>query len=110
MSAIDIEDVVGKMLGAAQGVFEDKWPEVKNFAESETKKFAQNMADIEIWKARGEISEEQAKALSRLHQRSMKMVLTALEGISLAIAEKAINAALDVVRNIINTAIGWAVI
>jgi hypothetical protein len=40
----------------------------------------------------------------------MKMVLTALEGISLAIAEKAINAAIDIVRGTINKAIGWALL
>jgi hypothetical protein len=98
------------MLEAARGAFQDKWPEARNFAESETMKFVQHMAEIEVWKERGEITEEQALALSRLHQRSMKMVFTALEGISLAMAEKAINAAIDVVRGTINTAIGWAVL
>lgn len=110
MAAINIEDVADKMIGAAKNIFKDKWPEVRNFAASETNKFAQSMAEIEAWKARGEITEEQAKALSRLHQRSMKMVYTSLEGISLAIAENAVNAALSAVRKTINTAIGWTVI
>ena len=110
MTTININDIAVQMLGAAQDVFKEKWPEVRNFAESETKKFAQSMAEIEVWKGLNQITEEQAQALSRLHQRSMKMVFTALEGISLAMAEKAINAALDVVRGIINTAIGWAVV
>ena len=110
MADIDVQDVPGKMLVAAKGVFKEKWPEVKNYAESEMEKFAKSMAEIEVWKARGEISEAQAAALSRLHQRSMKMVFTALEGISLAIAENAINAALDAVRVAINTAIGWAIV
>ena len=110
MAAIDIEDVARNMLQALQGVFKDKWPEVKNFAESESKKFAQSMAEIEVWKAAGEITEEQAIPLSRLHQRSMAMVFTALEGIGLATAERAVNAAIDVVRGAINTAIGWAIL
>jgi len=63
-----------------------------------------------LWKTTGEITEEQARVLSRLHQRSMKMVLTALEGISLAMAEKAINSAIDVVRNVVNSAIGWDIL
>lgn len=110
MSDIDIENTAMQMLEAAKGVFDDKWPDVKNFAESETKKFVSNMADIQLWKAAGEISEAEAISLSKLHQRSMKMVFTALEGIGLAMVEKAINAALDVVRAIINTAIGWEVV
>lgn len=110
MTPINVNEVVRQMLAAAQGVFGEKWPEVQNFATSEAKKFAQSMADIQVWKGLHQITEEQAQSLSRLHQRSMKMVFTALEGISLAMAERAINAALDVVRNIINTAIGWRVV
>lgn len=110
MSSINIEETVGQMLEAAKGVFDEKWPDVKNFAESESKKFAQNMAEIELWKRTGEITESEAKSLSKLHQRSMKMVFTSLEGIGLAMAEKAINAALNVIKQVINTAIGWDVI
>jgi vacuolar-type H+-ATPase subunit E/Vma4 len=110
MATIDTEDIAKKMVAAAMGVFKEKWPEVQNFAESEAKKFAQNMAEIALWKATSEITEEQAQALSRLHQRSMKMVFTALEGISLAMAEKAINAAIDAIRSVVNTAIGWAIL
>jgi uncharacterized protein (DUF305 family) len=110
MPDIDIGEVALRMLEAARGELKDRWPEARRFAESEARKFAQSMAEIKVWKEQGEITEEQAQALSRLHQRSMKMVFTALEGISLAMAEKAVNAALDVVRNTINTAIGWAII
>jgi len=110
MPSINVEQTTSDMLAAAKLVFGDKWPEVKKFAESESKKFAENMLEIEKWKKDGDISESEAISLSKLHQRSMKMVFTALEGISLAIAEKAINAALDVVRSAVNTAIGWPVI
>lgn len=110
MSSINVEESVSQMLLAAKAVFDDKWPDVKKFAESESKKFVKSMAEIELWKRTGEITESEAKSLSKLHQRSMKMVFTSLEGIALAMAEKAINAALDVIRQVINTAIGWKVI
>src|SRR5881394_3942731 len=103
--AIDVNNVMQQMLGAAKGVFADKWPEVSAFAESETKKFAQSMAEIEAWAATGKLTQDEAKSLARLHQRSMKMVLTSVEGISLAVAEKAVNAALDIVRGLINKAV-----
>ena len=37
----------------------------------------------------------------------MKMVLTALEGISLVLAERAINAAIDAIADIVNGLLGW---
>ena len=109
-STLDIEVLSNQMLEAAKGVFNEKWPEVRNFAESESKKFISNMAEIALWRAKNEITEDEARSLANLHKRSMKMVFTALEGISLAMAEKAINSAIDVIRHTINTAIGWAIL
>jgi len=110
MGKINVKEIAKEMVEAAKGVLGEKWPEVKVFAKSESLKFARNMAEIEIWKETGVVTEEQAAALSRLHQRSMKMVLTALEGITLAMAEKAINAAINVIRKTVNTAIGWVIL
>lgn len=110
MPDINIEELSKQMLEAAKGVFDEKWPEVKKFAESESKKFVSNMAEIALWKANNEITEDEAKSLTNLHKRSMKMVFTALEGISLAMAEKAINAAIDVIRTAANTAIGFVIL
>lgn len=109
-NSIDVEVLAEQMLEAAKGVFDKKWPEVRKFAENETKNFVNNMKEIALWKANNEITEDEAKSLVGLHKRSMKMVFTALEGISLAMAEKAINAAIDVIRQAINTAIGWAIL
>lgn len=110
MSNINVEELAKRMLEAAKGVFDEKWPEVKKFAESESKKFVSNMAEIALWKTNNEITEDEARSLANLHKRSMKMVFTALEGISLAMAEKAVNAAIDIIRHAVNTAIGWAII
>lgn len=107
---INVEELTKQMLEAAKGIFNEKWPDVRKFAESESKKFANNMAEIELWKISKQITEDEAKSLVGLHKRSMKMVLTSLEGISLAMAEKAINAAIDVIRQAVNTAIGWAIL
>jgi hypothetical protein len=110
MAKMNIETIVKMVLAAMKGVFTEKWPEVQRIAESETRKFAQNIAEVALWKEAGEITEEEAIALLRLHQRSMKMVLTSLEGISLALAERALNEAIDVIRVLVNKAIGWDVL
>jgi len=109
-STIDIEALAKQMLAAAKGVVGEKWPEVRKFAESESKKFLNDIAEIALWKVKNEITEDEAKSLVKLHKRSMKMVFTAIEGMSLALAEKAINAAIDVIRQTVNTAIGWAIL
>ena len=107
MNEQQLKDIIGKITDAVKVALGEKWDEAQDFAESEVKKFAQNIAEIALWKETGKITEEQGKVLLRMHQRSMKMVLTALEGISLVLAEKAINAAIDAIGDIINGIIGW---
>ena len=102
-----VKDIVGKITDAVKVTLGEKWNEAQDFAESESKKFAQNIAEIAFWKETGKITEEQGKVLLRMHQRSMKMVLTALEGISLVLAEKAINKAIDAIGDLVNRIIGW---
>jgi len=107
MNEQQVKDIIGKITNALKVALGEKWDEAQDFAESEAKKFAQNIAEIALWKETGKITEEQGKVLIRMHQRSMKMVLTALEGISLVLAEQAINAAIDAIGDIINGIIGW---
>jgi len=107
MNEQEVKDIIGKITDAIKVALGEKWDEAQDFAESEAKKFAQNIAEITLWKETGKITEEQGKVLLRMHQRSMKMVLTALEGISLVLAEKAINAAIDAIGDIVNGIIGW---
>ncbi|MFA8343685.1 MAG: hypothetical protein ACEPO8_12015 [Rhodothermaceae bacterium] len=107
MNDLEINDLIEKVTGAIQNVLGDNWQQAQDFAESEAKKFVQNIAEISMWKKTGKISEEQGIVLLRMHQRSMKMVLTALEGISLVLAERAINAAIKVIGDIVNGIIGW---
>lgn len=110
MNEQDVKDIIGKISEAVKVALGDKWEEAKDFAESESKKFGQNIAEIALWKETGKITEEQGRVLLRMHQRSMKMVLTALEGISLVLAERAINAAIDAIAGIVNSLIGWDIL
>ncbi|NVJ61474.1 MAG: hypothetical protein HWE27_13845 [Gammaproteobacteria bacterium] len=110
MNEQDIQNLIAKIGVAVKDSLGDKWAEAKTFADSEAKKFAQNIAEIAFWKETGQITEEQAKVLMRMHQRSMKMVLTTLEGISLVMAERAMNAALDAIRGLVNGLVGFELI
>jgi hypothetical protein len=65
------------------------------------------MAQIGVWKIQGKITESEAESLVNLHKRSYKMVLTSLEGISLIVAENAINSAISAAAKSLNSIIGW---
>lgn len=108
MSELNIQELLQNMVDAAKGTLDDEaWDKAGKFVKKESEKFLQDIAEIHKWKMEGSITEEQSDALLRLHKRSMKMVLTASAGISLIMAEKAINAALDVIRQTVNGIIGW---
>lgn len=107
MAAIDIDGLKKIIIGSFVKVFAEKWKDVRIFAESESVKFLSNIAEVAAMKASGDISEEQARALLRLHERSMKMVLCAVEGISLVLVERAVNEMIRAIRDMVNKAIGW---
>ena len=108
--AIDASDVSRKMVQAAADSLKGKWPSVKDFAEAEFKHLAETLALIIRLKAEGKITEDQAKLHLDIQKNTTRMVLLTAEGLSLLIVETAINAALKVVRDTINTAIGFALI
>lgn len=110
MNEQNIHDVTAKIREAVKVAMGDKWDEAKVFAESESRKFAASIAEIALWKETNAITEEQGRVLLQMHQRSMQMVITALEGVSLVLAERAINAAIDAIGDIVNGLIGWELI
>lgn len=107
---IDTTKLAKDMVVAASGVFNDTWPSVKDYAESELKDFAENLVDISARLAAGRLSEDNAKAMVRAQVKSVEIVLLAVQGIGILMAESAVNAALDVARTTINTSIGFALI
>lgn len=104
--AINLGELLTPMLNAAKEVVGEKWPEVQDYAESEFKKIGENILMIGKMKLnQPPISDEQARLLFDIQKNASRAVLLAVEGMSLIIAEKAINAALDVIRTAVNTAL-----
>jgi hypothetical protein len=108
--SLNVSELAAQMLGAAQEVLSGKWPEIKDYAESETKKLAQSLATIEKLHVTGQISDEQAGLHLDIQKNASRTVLLTLEGLSLLVVEQAINAALRVVKDTVNTALGFALI
>lgn len=98
------------MLTAFKGVLSDKWPAIKDYGEAESKKLAQTLVMIEALKFAGKINEEQAALHLDIQKNATRMVLLTLEGLGILMAEAAINAALNVVKDTVNTALGFVLL
>lgn len=110
MATINIEELVGQMLQAAQGVLKNHWDEARPYAEKEFKAFGDNIKLIAELKVKGKITEEQAKMYVEIQKSSIRVVLLTIEGLGILAVESAINAAIDIVRSTVNTAIGWNIL
>ena len=110
MADIDTQGLVNDMLEAAKKSLEKKWPQVRDLATSEFRKFAQNIEDIKAMKKKRSITKQQALLQLDIQKNSIKTVLLTEEGLGLLAVEAAINAALDAVSATVNKAIGWALL
>lgn len=108
--SLDIGELASSMIEAFKGELSDKWPEVKEYAETEAKKLAENLAMIERMKLSGEINEEQARLHHDIQKNATRAVLLAIEGLGLLAVEQAINAAMDVLRETVNGALGFGLL
>jgi hypothetical protein len=108
--AIKVEDLVGPMIGAARNSLAQDWPKAEAYSEMEFRKLAQSLADIAALIAAGKVNEQQAVALLNVHKNTTLMVLLTIEGLGVIAVENAINAALNAVAGVVNTAAGVALI
>lgn len=108
--SLNVSEFAARMLGAAQEALSAKWPEIKDYAEGETQKLAQSLATIEKLHLSGQITDEQARLHLDIQKNTSRTVLLTVEGLSLLAAEQAVNAALRVVRDTVNKALGLVLI
>lgn len=108
--SLDADAIVKQMLEAAQGVVTDKWPATRSYFETESKAFAARLATIVQLRAAGAISEERAKQHVAFQKNSWETVLLTVEGLNQLLVEQALNAAIKVIRDAVNKAIGFALL
>lgn len=107
MTNINVSEVLSSMLTAAEGVFDQQWPQIKDFADTEFEKLAKTLAQIVKLKTTNQITEGEASVLLEMQKNTARAVMLALEGMGLLLVEQAINAALQVVKDTVNAAIGF---
>jgi hypothetical protein len=110
MTTINVQQTFTNMIGAAKGALGAKWPSIKDFAEAEFEKLARTLAQIEALKLSGQISAAEASVLFEMQKNTARAVMLSLDGMSLLLVEGAINAALAVIKDSINTALGFSLL
>ena len=108
--SLDLNSLLKDMLSAAKDSLGSHWEGIKDVATISFKGLAQHLVDIEKMRLNGTITPEKAALLIGMQKDAVKIAIATEEGLGLLAAEAAINAALDVVRNTVNAAIGFAIL
>jgi hypothetical protein len=108
--ALNLDDIFEKMLSAAKSSLADSWTDIKDLATTSLRALAQNLADITESVINKSTSPEKAKLLIDMQQATFKTVLLAEAGLGLLAAESALNAVINAIKGIVNTAIGFAIL
>ncbi|AXC14382.1 hypothetical protein ACPOL_5128 [Acidisarcina polymorpha] len=108
--ALDVATLASQMLGAALPILENDAGDAESFAKTEFLKIAQTLAGLEAQLKAGQINQQQAAILFDIQKNASRNVLLTLKGLALLAVEAAINAALGVVKTIVNTALGFALL
>jgi hypothetical protein len=106
----DVEQLVEQMLSAAAGPLKAGGPKVLGFARTQFAEIAQTIAAIKKQTSTGEISQAEATFLLDMQEQASRAALATVEGMSLIMAEQAINAALNGIKDVINTAVRFPLI
>ena len=107
---LDVGKLVEQMLGAAIPILEIGGTQVKDYAETEFKKIGLQIEFVNEQHLAGKITDAGAMALVQMQVNSTKILLLTLEGLGLLTVEAGINAALAVVKAVVNTALGFVLI
>jgi hypothetical protein len=107
---LDYEKLLKGMLNVSKGILSKYWKDAEPYAKQEFDSFLQNIKMIGALKLTGEISEEQAKLHLNIQKQSIQTVLTAIEGLGIIAVENAINAAIAIIKDSVNRAIGWNIL
>ncbi|HEY4930579.1 MAG TPA: hypothetical protein VII23_03325 [Terriglobales bacterium] len=108
--SLDAGALGSKMLAAALPILKKNAVDAESFASVEFKKIAQTMVSIEEMLAAGQINQQQAQLLLDMQKSASRSVLLTLKGLALLTAEEAINAALDIVKGVVNAAVKFPLI
>lgn len=98
------------MLQAARRSLGDDWGEARDYARTAFNNLARTLQMIERLMRRGKVTRQQARILLEIQKNTTRTVLLTVEGLGVVAAERAIDAALDAARDVVNRALGWKLV
>lgn len=111
MPALNFDEVLHQMVDAARVSVGEDWQSVAGDVQASLETLARVGVQISVDYAKQTITEDQAERRMRAVQRGIEIVLRSAQGRVRIMLEKAINAAIDVLRDAIKTATnGWVVL
>ncbi|MBV9961306.1 MAG: hypothetical protein JO072_03595 [Parafilimonas sp.] len=108
--ALDINSILTDMLNAAKTSLGDSWKDVKDVATASFKNLAQTLAEIEQMRLAGTITSEKAILMLDMQKQAVIIAIATEEALGLVAAQNALNAALDVIKKVVNTTIGFVLL
>ena len=109
-TALNFDDIFSKMVNAARETLGQKWASVQDMTISSIKTLWQNIVDIEQMVLNGTITQEQSALKVGIQKDSFKILLLSEAGIALLAAEAVLNAVIRIIKDTVNTAIGFALL
>ncbi|HSW14639.1 MAG TPA: hypothetical protein VLI06_17475 [Solimonas sp.] len=108
--SLNVEEIASGMIGAAKGVVGERWPATQKYFESESRMFAERLASIAAMHAEGLISEGRARLHVEFQTEAWETTLLAVQGLNQLMIEEALNAAIKVIRDAVNTSVKFVLL
>lgn len=105
-----VDSLLGTMVSAAEGAFSGSWSDIESYATPELQKIASTIVSIEANVAAGHYTQETANLILRMQVRSAEAIIVATTGLLLLQVEKALNAVLAAIGDVVNKAVGFPLI
>lgn len=110
MPGMTREALSEEMLAAAKSIFKEQWPFIAAFATPEFDKLAVTILQIRALSDSEQIGESEALVILEMQKNAARGVMMSREGTGLLKVEQAINSGLGMVKNSVNTALGFPLI
>ena len=104
----DINEVVANMLSAIKGTVEDNWDEVKSTANQFLQRKKERLELLAVLRINGDLSQEKFESRLKDEKLIAEAELHAIAVISKAIAQKAANAAIEILEKAVKVAVSSA--
>lgn len=103
--SFDIDAVLRDMLSAMKESVDADWDDVKGYAKQVLENEKEALSELAEQRLRGEITEEELKSELEDEKDTVKAEMKAIQVMNKAMAQRAANAAIDVLFNAIKAAI-----